>query len=128
MMHLCPHCGNEFSEIISDDYLGWHTSCPCCGRTFDVNVYEAAEVLKSALIGFILNRKTDMEASDITEMENNPHWCQAKDMFVTLAILLNCDPDTGKGDNLWSEIYYGAKLEGVVSETDLDFFFWTDLT
>ena len=37
MTHICPHCGEEFAAPIIFDSLGWHTSCPRCEGSFDVD-------------------------------------------------------------------------------------------
>lgn len=34
----CLQCGHEFEGTISYDELGWHSSCPECDGSFDVDV------------------------------------------------------------------------------------------
>ena len=34
----CLNCGHEFDGSISKDELGWHSSCPKCEGSFDVDV------------------------------------------------------------------------------------------
>ena len=34
----CLQCEHEFDDGISYDELGWHSSCPKCGGSFDVDV------------------------------------------------------------------------------------------
>lgn len=34
----CLHCNNKFDGTISYDELGWHSICPECGASFDVDV------------------------------------------------------------------------------------------
>jgi hypothetical protein len=34
----CLNCGHEFDGSISKDNLGWHSSCPECECSFDVDV------------------------------------------------------------------------------------------
>lgn len=34
----CLQCGHEFEGLISLDNLGWHSACPTCGGSFDVDV------------------------------------------------------------------------------------------
>lgn len=34
----CLNCDHEFESTISYDELGWHSSCPECGGSFDVDV------------------------------------------------------------------------------------------
>lgn len=36
----CLQCGHEFEGSISLDELGWHSSCPSCGGSFDVDLPE----------------------------------------------------------------------------------------
>lgn len=36
----CLHCDHKFDGTISYDKLGWHSSCPECGASFDVDVPE----------------------------------------------------------------------------------------
>ena len=33
----CLNCGHKFSGSIELDSLGWHSSCPKCGSSFDVD-------------------------------------------------------------------------------------------
>jgi len=36
---ICPNCGYEFHcNELSYDELGWHTTCPDCEGTFDVDL------------------------------------------------------------------------------------------
>lgn len=37
MKHICPHCDNSFQSKVEYDNLGWHTSCPYCGGSFDID-------------------------------------------------------------------------------------------
>lgn len=41
----CLHCQNEFDGTIEKDDLGWHSSCPKCGGSFDVDVPEGKVVV-----------------------------------------------------------------------------------
>lgn len=34
----CLHCEHEFEGAASEDSLGWHTLCPKCGCSFDVDI------------------------------------------------------------------------------------------
>lgn len=34
----CLHCGYEFDGSIEKDELDWHSSCPECGCSFDVDI------------------------------------------------------------------------------------------
>ena len=34
----CLHCEYEFDGTIAWDELGWHSSCPECGCSFDVDI------------------------------------------------------------------------------------------
>lgn len=44
----CLHCGHEWDGCISHDELGWHSLCPECGRTFDVDVPQGRIVMAFA--------------------------------------------------------------------------------
>lgn len=33
----CLQCGHEFDGTIECDELGWHSACPECGGSFDVD-------------------------------------------------------------------------------------------
>jgi len=44
----CLQCGSEFSGPISKDALGWHSLCPECGGSFDVDVPEGRIVMAFA--------------------------------------------------------------------------------
>ena len=35
----CLHCDHEFNGTVSNDELGWHSSCPECECSFDVDVF-----------------------------------------------------------------------------------------
>lgn len=37
----CLQCEYEFEGTVEKDELGWHSSCPSCGGSFDVDVEEA---------------------------------------------------------------------------------------
>lgn len=40
----CLHCEEEFELTgIEKDELGWHTSCPICGGSFDIDIYYVDE-------------------------------------------------------------------------------------
>ena len=39
----CLHCESVFEGTISLDELGWHSLCPWCGCSFDVDVPTADE-------------------------------------------------------------------------------------
>lgn len=44
----CLHCEYEFDDSISKDELGWHSSCPKCGDSFDVDVPDGRIVMAFA--------------------------------------------------------------------------------
>lgn len=44
----CLHCDHEFEGTISWDDLGWHSSCPSCGCSFDVEVPEGHIIMAFA--------------------------------------------------------------------------------
>ena len=43
--YTCPNCGHIFTGSIDLDELGWHTSCPECESSFDVDVPEGRFVI-----------------------------------------------------------------------------------
>ena len=43
--YTCPSCLHEFTGSIDLDELGWHTSCPKCESSFDVDVPEGRYVM-----------------------------------------------------------------------------------
>ena len=38
MKFTCPHCNHTFAGAISLDEMGWHTVCPECDGSFDVDI------------------------------------------------------------------------------------------
>ena len=40
MMLRCPHCDAKWDGTISHDDLGWHSCCPRCDQSFDVDTPE----------------------------------------------------------------------------------------
>lgn len=40
----CLQCGSPFVGSVSCDELGWHSSCPTCGGSFDVDLPEKEEM------------------------------------------------------------------------------------
>lgn len=128
MKHICPHCGKEFEGYITEDYLGWQTSCPECQGSFDVRVSPAADILEAVLIGFLVENKSEMKAHDTIDLEESSAWKQAREMFISIAMLRKLEPDTCSGDGFLSDIYEQADLESTVCITDLDYFMWENLT
>ena len=45
----CLHCGYEFNGSIEKDKLGWHSSCPKCECSFDVD-YSEDDLMKDLLM------------------------------------------------------------------------------
>lgn len=45
MKLTCLQCGHKFEGGICYDELGWHSSCPECGGSFDVDVPEGRIVM-----------------------------------------------------------------------------------
>lgn len=41
----CLQCGHEFEGMISHDELGWHSTCPKCEGSFDVDAPEGPIVM-----------------------------------------------------------------------------------
>lgn len=44
----CLQCGHEFEGSIAKDDLGWHSSCPECGGSFDVDVPDGRFIIAFA--------------------------------------------------------------------------------
>lgn len=38
----CPHCGHTFMGGASEDNLGWHSMCPACEQSFDIDLPKEA--------------------------------------------------------------------------------------
>lgn len=128
MRHICPHCSNRFVATISKDKLGWYTSCPECGRSFDIDITDCYDVLRTMLISILTENKKNLKENCIEDMEKNSCWKQAKDVFVALALLTGYVPDTRKGDTFLSSIYFESGLELTVDIEEFDLFMWSDLT
>lgn len=45
MRLVCLHCGREFTGSISKDNLGWHSLCPICNGSFDVDIPDGRIVM-----------------------------------------------------------------------------------
>lgn len=58
----CLYCENEYDGTISYDDLGWHSVCPECGASFDVDV-PAGKILM-----LFVGRKTEF---DVGTFEND---------------------------------------------------------
>lgn len=128
MRHICPHCSNRFVASICKDKLGWYTSCPECGGSFDIDTTDCYDVLRSMLISIFTENREDMKEGCIEGVEKSNIWKQAKDVFIALTLLKGYDPDTSTGDTFLSSIYYEAGLEQTVDIEDFDLFMWSDLT
>lgn len=71
--------------------------------------------------------KEDLKEHNIDKMSDNNRWKQAKDMFITIVLLLDYEPDTNNGDNLLLEVFTGAELDGIVDQNDFDLYMWSDM-
>ena len=40
----CLNCGHDFYGDVEYDYLGWHSSCPECLNSFDIDTEDMIEV------------------------------------------------------------------------------------
>ena len=90
-------------------------------------MYDVAYKIKNFLVDFLKEYKEDLKQHNIDKMSDNNRWKQAKDMFITIALLLGYEPDTSNGDNLLLEVFTGAELDGIVDQNDFDLFMWSDL-
>lgn len=90
-------------------------------------MYDVAYKIKNFLVGFLKENKEDLKEHNIDKMSDNNCWKQAKDMFITIALLLGYEPDTSNGDNLLLEIFTGAELDGIIDQNDFDLYMWSDM-
>lgn len=44
----CLHCGHLFEGSVSHDDLGWHSLCPKCNQSFDVDLPEGQIIMAFA--------------------------------------------------------------------------------
>ena len=70
----CPHCDTNFEFTgASKDNLGWHTACPDCGGSFDIDI-EDHVVSEGTLVGLHTGMKgfvstfTDQYATEFDEI------------------------------------------------------------
>lgn len=91
-------------------------------------MYDVAYKIKNFLVDFLKENKEDLKEHNIDKMSDNNCWKQAKDMFITIALLLGYEPDTSNGDNLLLEVFTGTELDGIVDQNDFDLFMWSDLS
>ena len=70
----CPHCDTNFKfDGASKDNLGWHTACPDCGGSFDIDI-EDHVVSEGTLVGLHTGMKgfvstfTDQYAAEFDEI------------------------------------------------------------
>ena len=61
----CLHCENKFDGNISYDELGWHSVCPECGCSFDVDVPDGK------ILMVFIGRNIDFGNIDFTKFEDN---------------------------------------------------------
>lgn len=61
----CLHCENKFDGTISYDEFGWHSVCPECGCSFDVDVPEGKILMVFA------GRNINFGNIDFTKFEDN---------------------------------------------------------
>lgn len=90
-------------------------------------MYDVAYKIKNFLVDFLKENKEDLKQHNIDKMSDNNRWKQAKDMFITIALLLGYEPDTSNGDNLLLEVFTGAELDGIVDQNDFDLYMWSDM-
>lgn len=90
-------------------------------------MYDIAYKIKNFLVDFLKENKDELKECNIDDMFGNNLWKQAKDMFITIALLLGYEPDTSNGDNLLLEVFIGAELDGIVEQNDFDLYMWSDM-
>lgn len=94
MQVKCLNCGHEFEahhkQIVRDD-LGWHTSCPQCEGSFDVDV---TVLPTGALVKAFGDWVGVIDGNDAEESEN----------FVSINYFV-CPLEIAEESDLWSEAY-----------------------
>lgn len=90
-------------------------------------MYDVAYKIKNFLVDFLKENKEDLKEHNFDKISDNNRWKQAKDMFITIALLLGYEPDTSNGDNLLLEVFTGAELDGIVDQNDFDLYMWSDM-
>ncbi len=90
-------------------------------------MYDIVYKIKNFLVDFLKENKKDLKASNTDEMLNNNYWKQAKNIFTTMALLLDYAPDTSSGDRLLLEVFTTTELDKVVDRNDFDLYMWSDM-
>jgi len=90
-------------------------------------MFDTANKIKEFLVDFIKKHKDEMREYSLNGMEDDILWKQARDMFTTMAMLLDYEPDTYQGDALLNIVFNGAELDGIIDQSDFDFFMWSDM-
>lgn len=49
----CLQCGHEFDGFASCDKFGWHSLCPKCGGSFDVDIREGRTFMSDEFCGVL---------------------------------------------------------------------------
>lgn len=86
------------------------------------DVTSESQLLIKVLIEFINNTAYDWNKRE--DWENESACKQARALFTTIAFLMDCEPDTAKGDVLLLNIYTNSGLDKNVEYKSFDLFMW----
>ena len=113
----CLHCEHEFDGTISRDELGWHSSCPVCGASFDVDVPDNYVVQNFNWDGLteqaftMLCNTMEAYSSSYEDYITNMHY---NDFVGSVRIGNLCfDVLVGEDDNGGACVYYDLYVGGV---------------
>lgn len=75
----CLQCDYEFDGTISYDELGWHSACPKCGGSFDVDVtfgdfINTEQYLMADIISFVNTNGEEIEIDDLDDETLQNAW------------------------------------------------------
>ena len=114
MKFTCLHCEHEFEGSASLDRLGWHTLCPECGCSFDVDLPTMGELRRTIMKdhhGDVMYFYYDEDIDETYEFPHDP--ATLRDDTVVLEWMFTENGD-GEEDDLFIILpidLYGEKTE-----------------
>lgn len=80
---ICLNCGCEFEGSLSNDELGWHSVCPECECSFDVDI-ERFLIPRGTKVRFHGDRIgiVDWNDEEVTEEFENINYCICPIEFI----------------------------------------------
>ena len=66
----CLHCEYKFDGSVGKDDLGWHSSCPECGCSFDVDI-------NTKRIWFRVGMEAEVSEEELTRLKE----CKSEDLM-----------------------------------------------